>query len=103
MSNSIQFIQTTPEQLALLISTEVQNEIKEIIKSFTPCQDRYILTREQACDFLQINSSTLWHWTNNGKVKAYGLAGKRYYKKNELLEALIPLQTRKRSTLPLPA
>ncbi|WP_116789901.1 helix-turn-helix domain-containing protein [Flavobacterium psychrotrophum] len=51
-----------------------------------------LLTREQACDLLKINSSTLWHWTNRGKVKAYGIANRRYYKKSELLECLKPLK-----------
>ncbi|MCL6266569.1 helix-turn-helix domain-containing protein [Flagellimonas myxillae] len=48
-----------------------------------------LLTREQAAEFLQINLSTLWHWTNAGKIKAYGISGhRRYYKRSELLEAL---------------
>lgn len=48
-----------------------------------------LLTREQMCNFLQIDSSTLWHWTNKGKVKAYGIRNRRYYKKAELMECLI--------------
>jgi hypothetical protein len=51
-----------------------------------------LLTREQTCDYLQIDSSTLWHWTNKGKVIAYGIGNRRYYKKAELLECLIPLK-----------
>lgn len=51
-----------------------------------------LLTREQTCEFLQIDSSTLWHWTNKGKVTAYGIGNRRYYKKAELLECLKPLK-----------
>ena len=51
-----------------------------------------LLTREQTCDYLQIDSSTLWHWTNKGKVIAYGIGNRRYYKKAELLECLKPLK-----------
>jgi hypothetical protein len=51
-----------------------------------------LLTREQTCNFLQIDSSTLWHWTNKGKVIAYGIGNRRYYKKAEILECLTPLK-----------
>lgn len=55
-------------------------------------QSDELLTREEACKFLQINSTTLWHWTNKGKVTAYGIGNRRYYKKAELIDALKPLK-----------
>lgn len=51
-----------------------------------------LLTRKEACEFLKIDSTTLWHWTNKGKIKAYGIANRRYYKKGELIESLKPLK-----------
>lgn len=51
-----------------------------------------LLTREQTCKFLQIDSSTLWRYTNEGKITAYGIGNRRYYKKAELLDALKPLK-----------
>ena len=51
-----------------------------------------LLTREETCQFLKIDSSTLWAWTNKQKVKAYGIASRRYYKKKELLECLTLLK-----------
>lgn len=50
-----------------------------------------LLTRDQTCELLSINSSTLWHWTNKAKVKAYGIGGKRYYKRSELIEEMVQL------------
>jgi hypothetical protein len=32
-------------------------------------------------NLFKIDSSTLWAWTNAGKVKAYGIGARRYYKK----------------------
>jgi hypothetical protein len=29
----------------------------------------------------KIDSSTLWAWTKNGKLKVYGIANRRYYKR----------------------
>lgn len=81
------------EQLQQLINTSVKDGIKEFqgeIQSKDNSDE--LLTREQTCQFLKIDSSTLWSWTNNQKVKAYGIASRRYYKKKELLECLTLLK-----------
>jgi esterase/lipase superfamily enzyme len=91
MDTNIQFIQTSPEQLAKLISDSIKEQLEDFTKGISvPYQD-VLMTRAQVCEFMQINSSTLWHWTNKGKVIAYGIANRRYYKKAELLECLKPL------------
>ena len=51
-----------------------------------------LLTREETCNFLKIDPSTSWHWQKKGKVKAYGIANRRYCKRSELLECLIFLK-----------
>ncbi|MCY2686770.1 helix-turn-helix domain-containing protein [Salinimicrobium sp. TH3] len=91
--STIQFLQTTPEQLADLISEGVKNQLQELKKDLQRQEaNDELLTREQACQFLQINSSTLWAWTNKGKVIAYGISNRRYYKRSELLECLTILK-----------
>lgn len=92
MNANIQFIQTTPEQLVELIKEGVKNQLDEFKKTFQSPETDVLMTRAQACEFLQIDSSTLWHWTNKGKVISYGIANRRYYKKAELIECLIPLK-----------
>lgn len=92
MNTNIQFIQTTPEQLAHLITESVKNQLNELKMALNQQDEDVLMTRAQACEFLQIDSSTLWHWTNKGKVTAYGIANRRYYKKAELLKCLIPLK-----------
>ncbi|MBJ2174179.1 helix-turn-helix domain-containing protein [Aureibaculum sp. A20] len=89
----LQFIQTTPQQLSELINEGVKNQLAQLKKELQHQENiDELLTRQEACKFLQINSSTLWHWTNKGKIKAYGIANRRYYKRSELLEALKPLK-----------
>ena len=92
-SNSILIETLTVEQLQQLIGTSVKNGILELQKQL---QDKdnseELLTREETCNFLKIDSSTLWAWTNNGKVKAYGIGARRYYKRSELLECLTLLK-----------
>jgi len=88
----LQFIQTTPEALAELISKGLKSQLEIFGKNLQSSEEDVLLTRKEACDFLKIDSSTLWHWTNKGKVTAYGIANRRYYKKNELIDCLKPLK-----------
>jgi hypothetical protein len=89
---TIQLIETTPEDLASLISASITAQLQDLGRNIGHKPEDELLTREAVCDFLKINSSTLWHWTNKGKVKAYGIANRRYYKKSELIECLKPLK-----------
>lgn len=89
---TIHLIETTPEDLATLINAGIKAQLEDIGKNLAHKSEDDLLTRQEACDFLKIDSSTLWHWTNKGKVKAYGIANRRYYKKSELLECLKPLK-----------
>ncbi len=92
-TNAILLETLTVEQLQQLIGTSVQNGILELQKQLQAKDNsEELLTREETCQFLKIDSSTLWAWTNNGKVKAYGIGARRYYKRSELLECLTLLK-----------
>lgn len=83
----------TVDQLQQLIGTTVRNSIVELQKQIqTQSDNEALMTREETCQFLKVDSSTLWAWTNQGKVKAYGIGARRYYKKSELLECLTLLK-----------
>lgn len=92
-NKTLQFIQTTPQELSELINEGVKSIIEDFKNSLSPQNSDELLTREQTCKFLNIDSSTLWHWTNKGRVKAYSIVNRRYYKKSELLEALKPVKS----------
>jgi len=95
MMTEIKLIQLQPDELKGLITESVNQAIEAIKKTLQPCSDDNLLTRKQACEFLQIDSSTLWEWTKKGKIQAYGTGGRRYYKKSELLNALVPLHVKR--------
>tara|TARA_Y100000815_G_scaffold268569_1_gene289872 strand:+ start:122 stop:406 length:285 start_codon:yes stop_codon:yes gene_type:complete len=57
-----------------------------------PENDEVLLSREQVCDMLGINLSTLWGYTKKGKLKSYGIGRRVYYKKDEVIESIIPLK-----------
>lgn len=47
-----------------------------------------ILTRKETAKFLSISLTTLKAWTDKKILRAYGLGGRIYYKKKEILNAL---------------
>jgi hypothetical protein len=92
MQNSILLQNVSPEQFKELITNVFKTQLEDFKNNFKANNGDELLTREETCELLQINSSTLFHWTNKGKVKAYGIGNRRYYKKAELLECLTPLK-----------
>nr|WP_321229674.1 helix-turn-helix domain-containing protein [uncultured Psychroserpens sp.] len=85
----------SPELFSKMLSAQIKEHIKVMIREL--CLKKSVdelLSRTEACELLKINSSTLWAWTKQGKIIAYGLANRRYYKKQELLQALIPLKNK---------
>ena len=92
-NNALLLESLTVEQLQQLIGTSVKNGIQELQKELqTKDNSEELMTREETCQFLKIDSSTLWAWTNQQKVKAYGIGARRYYKRSELLECLTLLK-----------
>ena len=91
--STLQFIQTTPEQLVELISEGVKTQLQDLKKDLQKQEaNDQLLTQAEACEFLKIERTTLWNWTNKGKVQAYGIGNRRYYKRSELLECLTLLK-----------
>lgn len=91
MSKTIQLIQINPEELVGLIYESVQSLINDFAKLLPNANQKELLTPSEVCELLQIDNSTLWRWTQKGKVKSYGIGGRKYYKKSELLSGMIPL------------
>jgi hypothetical protein len=92
-TNAILLQELTVEQLQHLIGTSVRNGIQEFQSEIqSKDNSEELLTREETCKFLKIDSSTLWAWTNKGKVLAYGIGARRYYKKSELMGCLTILK-----------
>lgn len=96
MKNQIILQGITIDELVNLISENVRSQLLDLTKQlqFNKVNDE-LLTRKQVCELLQINSSTLWSWTKKGKVTCYGIANRRYYKYNELMQSLIKLECKK--------
>ena len=92
MKDSIILQNLNTTDLTQLIKDGVKSQLEDFKETLNTHNPDELLTRDQTCKFLQIDSSTLWAWTNKCKVKAYGIGNRRYYKKAELLESLQQLK-----------
>lgn len=93
MQNSILLQNLSPEQFTELITNVFKTQLEDFKKELVnQTEKENLLTREQVLELLQINSSTLWHWQNKGKIQVYKFANKCYYKRSELMNCLTPLK-----------
>lgn len=95
----MQFIETSPETVVEQVYQKMKTLFEEFKNACSPCTEKEILTPKEVCELLDVDDSTLWHWRNKGKVKAYGIQGRRYYLRSEIMQALIPLTPNKRTNL----
>jgi len=95
MGKSILLNCITPEELKQIIKEIIQEELLEVRKQLKEKDSEVLLTRQETIDFLKIDSSTLWSWTNKGKIDCYGIGNRRYYKKIDVLNSLVLLKVKR--------
>ena len=86
---TIQFIGTTPSDLIEDIKKEIIPELKEqLCKEFQSKEPCIYLSRQEVCEMLQVDMSTLHRWRKDGVLVAYGLGNRVYFKRNEIEELI---------------
>jgi hypothetical protein len=88
ITKTIQIQEITVEELADKVADKLLNKIKHYLDELHTNESDVYLTRQETADFLKINITTLWHWTNKGKIKSYGIGNRRYYNKQEIIALL---------------
>ncbi|SDX19200.1 helix-turn-helix domain-containing protein [Aequorivita viscosa] len=48
-----------------------------------------LITPKEACELLQCTPVTLWRWEKKGRVTPYGIGGKKFFKRSELLNSIV--------------
>jgi excisionase family DNA binding protein len=87
--NTIQFIGTSPKELIEELKDSLIPELKEqLSKEFQPKEPTSYLTRNEVCEILHIDLSSLHRWRKEGKLIAYGLGNRVYFKRNEIDELI---------------
>ncbi|MGY5352011.1 helix-turn-helix domain-containing protein [Wenyingzhuangia sp. IMCC45533] len=87
---TVQFYQITPEQLQSAILEGVKSQLSEFKKELQKPEE--LLTREETASLLKINKSTLWNWQQQNKLIPYSLQGRVYYKRSDIMKAIIKLE-----------
>lgn len=95
MEKSILLHCITVNDLEKLIKKIIKEEIMELKKQLENKSSDELMTVQETCEFLKINSSTLWSWTKNGKIESYGIGNRRYYKKADVLDSLVLLKIKR--------
>jgi len=95
MGKSILLHCITPDELKQIIKEVIKEELLEVKNKLEEKDSEILMTRQETCKFLKIDSSTLWHWTNKGKIDCYGIGNRRYYKKEDLIKCLVLLKVKR--------
>lgn len=85
---SVQFISTTPNQLANLIDEKIKVQLEDLKKSFTPKQPDEFLTRNETSEILKISLVTLHDWVKKGILKPYKMGNKTYFSRKEITQTM---------------
>lgn len=89
MENSIMLHNLAPNDLEELIRKVVIEQVEAFRKNTSTENPDELLSREDACLLLKISLTSLWNWTKKGKLVAYGIGNRIYYKRGELIESLV--------------
>ncbi|MDR6404576.1 MULTISPECIES: helix-turn-helix domain-containing protein [Chryseobacterium] len=87
---TIQFLGTTDSEFLQRFKDEIIPELREqLSKEFQPKEPTEYLTRDEVCDLLKIDKSTLWRYTKGKKIPCYGMGGNRVYFKRSEIDLII--------------
>lgn len=88
ITKTIEIQEITVDELADKVASKLLDKIKHYLDDLHTNESEVYLTRQETAGFLKINITTLWHWTNKGKIKSYGIGNRRYYNKQEIIALL---------------
>jgi len=90
--STIQFIQTTPQELQNQINEGVKSQIQDFLKHFQPKQPNEYLTRSDVAKMFNVDLSTVHNWSKSGKLKPLGLGARVYFLRSDIEQSLQPLK-----------
>lgn len=88
---TIQFIQTTPDELETKILKGVQSQIDDLKKDFQPKEPNEYLTRQEVAQMFGVDISTIHNWSKRRILKPKGIGGRVYFLRSEIDASIKPL------------
>jgi excisionase family DNA binding protein len=71
----------TLEELAVALQAQTTS---------SPQPEKELMTRDEVCELLSINKTSLWKHTKAGKLNSYGIGNRVLYKRSEVINAVKP-------------
>lgn len=88
----VQIEDISVEELTEIIAERLVDKLEKKIATLISNQnDDELLTRTETAKILKVELTTLWSWTKKGKITAYGIGNRVYYKRGEIMKSLIIL------------
>jgi hypothetical protein len=88
----VQIEDISVEELTEIIAEKLVDKLEKKIETLISNQnDEELLTRTETAKILKVELTTLWSWTKKGKLTAYGIGNRVYYKRGEIMKSLIIL------------
>lgn len=87
----VNFIQTSPDELAEMIAKSVREQIKETaqeLSTSTPPLKEF-LSRQETAEFFGVSLVCIHDWCKKGILHPYKMGNRTYFKREELVTALL--------------
>jgi DNA invertase Pin-like site-specific DNA recombinase len=80
-------------ELALEKLTTLEQQLDDLKLHFQPKEPVELMTRNEVAEYFKIDLSTLWNWTNKGKLIAYGIGARVYYKRSDIEKSMLRINS----------
>ena len=92
MSQTMQFIQLSTEELKSIFIEVIKTELDDVKKHLQPKEPNRYLTRQEVANMLNIDLSSVHNWSKKGILQPYQISGRVYYKLKEIENSIIQLK-----------
>ena len=87
----IEFLSTSPNALANLISRELKSQLQDIylkLSKDSQPKGKEVLSRKETADFFGVSLVTIHDWVKSGIIKPYKVGKRTYFKRSELMQVI---------------
>jgi len=88
---TVQFIQTTPQELQQQINEGVKIQLQDFLTHFKPKLPNEYLTRSDVAKMFSVDISTVHNWCKSKRLKPLGIGSRVYFLRSEIEASLKPL------------
>ena len=90
MTAQIQFIGTSPQELAEFVTNSVKTQFESLIKSLNHAQEnpKELMTRKETAELFSVSLVTIHEWVNTGILRPYKVGNRTFFKRSECLQVV---------------